>query len=108
VRPEIRRRLARIVDGRNTSILFALPVSSPFSLLLLLLLFLFRPPVLHSRGPLEIMHEKKTRTRCVSAGYVALPPQNCRIGETDGIKALHRKGKALKKEKCLKYLKKKL
>jgi len=35
--------------------------------------------LLHSRGLLEIMNEKKTRTGCVSAGHVALPPQNCRI-----------------------------
>ena len=44
--------------------------------------------------------EKKSRTGCVSAGYVALPQQYCRtniIGEADSIKTLDRNRKALKK-----------
>jgi len=87
------------------------PSGSPWcghSLEELLLLFLenyFFPAYGTSfTGLLEIMNEK-TRTRCVSSGYVALPPQIAeRIGETDGIKTLARNGKALKKEKCLSWV----
>jgi len=54
---------------------------------IIIIIIIFRPLVLHSWGALEIMNERKTRTRCVSADYVALPSQNAaRIGETHGIK----------------------
>jgi len=77
-------------------------------LIIFIIIIIIRPPVLHYRRPLEIMNEKNTNYRCVSAGYVdALPPQNIiaeRIGETDGIKALDRNETALKKEKCLSWV----
>jgi len=62
--------------------------------------------LLHSRGLLEIMNEKKTRTigvsRVVTSHFHLKIAE--RIGETDGIKALDLNGKALKKEKCISWV----
>jgi len=76
-------------------------------LLLLLLLFCIWPPVLHYRGPLEIMNEEKHELGVSRLqGYVVYFHLKIaeRIGETDGIKALNRNGKALKKEKCISWV----
>jgi len=72
---------------------------------LLLLFCLIRPPVFHSRGPLEIMNEKKHElgvSRLVTSHFHLKIAE--RIGETDGIKALDLNRKALKREKCLSWV----
>jgi len=67
--------------------------------------FFIRPPVLHSRGPLEIMKEKNHQqgvSRLVTSNFHLKIAE--RIGDTDGSKALDRNGKELKKEKCLSWV----
>jgi len=72
-------------------------------IIIIVIFFLF--PVLHSRGPKEIMNENKHELGVsqLATSHFHLKISE-RIGETDGIKALDRNRKALKEEKCLSWV----